>query len=37
MKLSKINVPTFDGDALRWNSFREQFNVAIHSKAQNER
>ena len=34
IKLPKINVPNFDGDVLNWNSFWQQFNVAIHSKAQ---
>ena len=31
---AKINVLTFDGDVLNWNSFWQQFNLVIHSKAQ---
>ena len=34
IKLPKINVPTFNGNLLNWNSFWQQFNVAIHSKVQ---
>ena len=29
-----MNVPTFDGNILNWNTFWQQFDVAIHSKAQ---
>ena len=34
MKVPMMNVPTFDGDVLNWNSFCQQFNVALHSEAQ---
>ena len=29
-----MNVPTFNGNILNWNTFWQQFDVAIHSKAQ---
>ena len=32
VKLPKIDVPTFDGNLLHWNTFWEQFDVAVHSK-----
>ena len=34
VKLPKISVPSFDGNLLNWNTFWEQFVVAIHSKEQ---
>ena len=34
VKLLNIDVPTFDGNILNWNTFWEQFEVAIHSKTQ---
>ena len=34
VKLSKMNVATFDGNILNWSTFWQQFVVAIHSKAQ---
>ena len=34
IKLPKMNVPTFDGNILKWNTFWQQFDMAIHSKAQ---
>ena len=30
VKLPKIDVPTFDGNILNWQSFWEQFSVSIH-------
>ena len=30
VRLPKLEVPTFDGDILHWQSFWEQFCVAIH-------
>ena len=33
MNLPKMNVPTFNGNILNWNTFWQQFDVAIHSKA----
>jgi len=32
VKLPKIDVPTFDGNLLNWNTFWEQFEVSVHSK-----
>lgn len=32
-KLPKLDVPTFDGDILRWQQFWEQFKVSIHSRS----
>ena len=29
-----MNVPTFDGNILNWSIFWNQFDLAIHSKAQ---
>ena len=29
-----MNVPTFDGNILNWNTFWQQFDLAIHSKVQ---
>ena len=34
VKLSKIGVPSIDGNILNWATFLEQFEVAIHSKEQ---
>ena len=31
-KLPKIEVPTFDGDLLKWKSFWEQFSISIHNR-----
>ena len=33
VKLPKIDVPMFDGDILHWQTFWEQFSVAIHDHA----
>ena len=33
MRLSKFDVPTFDGDILIWVPFLEQFAVAIHDRS----
>ena len=30
-KLPKLDVPTFDGDALHWQSFWEQFETSVHN------
>ena len=30
MRLPKLEVPTFDGQTINWNSFWEQFEIAIH-------
>ena len=32
VNLPKIDVPTFDGNVLHWNTFWEQLEVSIHSK-----
>ena len=32
VKLPRIDVPTFDGQVINWNSFWEQFNISIHSR-----
>ena len=32
VKLPKIDVPTFDGNILNWQSFWEQFSVSIHDR-----
>ncbi len=32
VKLPKIDVPMFDGDILHWQTFWEQFSVAIHDR-----
>ena len=32
VKLPKLNVPTFDGKVLNWNSFWEQFDMTIHTR-----
>ena len=32
VKLPKIDVPTFTGDILNWNTYWEQFSVAIHDR-----
>ena len=32
VRLPKLEVPTFDGDILHWQSFWEQFYVAIHDR-----
>ncbi len=29
-KVAKLSVPTFNGDVLEWQTFWEQFNVAVH-------
>ena len=34
VKQPKMNVPTFNNNTLNWNTFSQQFNLAIHSKAQ---
>ena len=34
MKLTKMNVSTFDTNILNWYTFWQQFNMAIHSKTQ---
>ena len=31
-KLPKLEVPTFDGDLLKWKSFWDQFHVSIHDR-----
>ena len=31
VELPKMNIPTFDGDILNWVTFREQFEIVIHS------
>ena len=33
VRLPKIDVPTFDGNLLHWNTFWEQFEVSVHSKS----
>ena len=33
VKLPKIDVPTFDGNILSWQTFWEQFNIAIHERS----
>ena len=33
VNLPKIDVPTFDGKLLHWNTFWEQFDVAVNSKS----
>ena len=33
VKLPKIDVPKFDGDLLHWQTFWEQFSIAIHSRS----
>ena len=32
-KLPKLEVPTFDGDILKWKSFWDQFSVSIHKRS----
>ena len=32
IKLTKIDVPTFDGDIMNWRRFSEQYEVSIHSR-----
>ena len=32
VKLPKVDVPMFDGDILHWQTFWEQFSVAIHDR-----
>ena len=32
VKLPRIDVPTFDGQVINWNSCWEQFNISIHSR-----
>ncbi len=32
VKLSKLDVPTFDGNILNWKAFWEQFDVSVHSR-----
>ena len=34
VKLSKLEVPTFDRDIMNWEAFWEHFNALIHSKMQ---
>ena len=31
-KLPKLEVPTFDGDLLKWKSFWDQFSISIHNR-----
>ena len=33
VKLPQIVIPTFEGDILHWQTFWEQFSVAIHDHA----
>lgn len=33
VKLPKIDVPTFDGNILSWQTFWEQFSIAIHKRS----
>ena len=33
VKLPKIDVPTFDGNILNWQTFWEQFSIAIHERS----
>ena len=33
VKLPKIDLPKFDGDLLHWQTFWEQFSIAIHSRS----
>ena len=33
VKLPKLDVPTFDGDLLNWQTFWEQFCVAVHDRS----
>ena len=33
VRLPKLDVPTFDGDALNWRSFSEQFCISVHDRA----
>ena len=33
IKLSKIDVPAFNGDVIGWRTFWEQFNVSVHSRS----
>ena len=32
-KLPKLEVPSFDGDILKWKSFWDEFNVSIHERS----
>jgi len=32
MKLPKLNLPTFDGDILRWQEFWDMYNSAVHKQ-----
>jgi len=32
MKLSKLTLPTFDGNVLRWEEFWDAFNVTVHQQ-----
>ena len=34
VKLPKMEVPTFNGDRLQWQTFWEQFDVTIHSRTE---
>ena len=34
VKLPKIDVPTFKGNIMEWQSFWEQFDVSVHSRSQ---
>ena len=33
VKLPKLDVPTFDGNILNWQTFWEQFSVAVHNRS----
>jgi hypothetical protein len=33
VKLSKLDVPSFDGDILNWRTFWEQFEVSVNSRS----
>ena len=32
MSLSKLDIPTFDGDILNWSTFWEKFCIAVHNR-----
>ena len=32
VRLPKLDVPTFDGDILKWITFGEQFTVSVHGR-----
>jgi len=31
MNLPKINLPTFDGDKIKWENFRDLFKILVHN------